>query len=103
MALLNDTDLAKLQAQQAIETKMRELHAQMVSYFNQIMTLVWSHPTLTPQQIMDQYGTNAHNLFDMAGLCQQTIESALPNTTLLGPTYNFTINADGTVTIGAPL
>ena len=103
MPILNDTDFQKAQVALDIEATMKDLHGKMVYSFNHVAALVWNHPTLTPQQVFDGLGSRSANLFQLASLCASTIEAALPNTPLVQPTYAYTINPDGTVTVGAPV
>ena len=99
MPILSDVEYQQCQVQINIESAMKDLHGRMVFTFNQVMDLVWNNPNLTPQQVMDAFGPRAAELFQLAGLCQNTIETALPGTNLLQPTVVFTINNDGTVTV----
>ena len=98
--LLNDTQF--LQANVRINTiaSMRDLLSRMIGTYEIIMSSVWNNSDgLTPQQVLDGFGNNAGELFQLAGLCANTIITAAPGTTLSQPTKTFTINPDGTVTV----
>ena len=74
---------------------------------------MWQNKTLTPQQVCDAYGSEAASLFTFHGILtdalvgMQTAERALQATEetpvdygLLWPAKTWTVNNDGTVTIG---
>jgi hypothetical protein len=63
--------------------------------FNQI----WNNPNFTAKQIVDAFGTDGLALFQLSSALQSILANADPNYVRLVPPLDFTINADGTVTI----
>lgn len=61
---------------------------------------VWNTPGVAPQSIIDQFGTDAAELFDVSRKTQLFIKSIKPDYELLLPPLKVTANPDGTVTIG---
>ena len=65
--------------------------------------LLWYNDKSTPQDILDQFGTNALELFKMHQSIRAFIRTLDPTYIGLVPPYNFTINQDGTVTVGSKI
>lgn len=63
--------------------------------------LVWTAPE--PQAVLDQFGTSASQLFQASNAAQQLIKALDPTWVELVPPYEFTVNEDGTITIGDKL
>jgi hypothetical protein len=76
---------------------IQHLDGQHRGAFNQI----WNNEEFTPQEIMDAYGTNAAKLFIDSSATQNFLAVVLEGYVPLVPPQPFTINQDGTVTIGA--
>ena len=62
--------------------------------------LFWNNPSATPQQICDKLGTSAASAFDTSNKVFTLIISLQPSYTPPTAPLAFTINDDGTVTIG---
>lgn len=83
-----------------VSRRVDVLYLQMKGTFNQLYDLIWNNPSgLTPQESVDAFGPQAIRLFQLAGLMQDTLNTAKPNSvtqvTPMAPTFN----ADGTVTL----
>lgn len=61
---------------------------------------VWRNPEATPQEIFASFGTNAVKLFVVAGATIQFIKALDPEWEEPVPPYQYSINPDGTVTVG---
>ncbi len=84
------------------------IHARLQSQYN----LLWALPTIdedgnevppavTPQEIMDKLGTQAYKLFESALGLQTQMAAVDPDYVQINVPYNYKINQDGTVTVGA--
>jgi hypothetical protein len=65
--------------------------------------LIFNHPSLTPQQSLDAFGTDAAALLVINQNFVTAINSILPGAFALTIPYALTANEDGTVTVGAKL
>lgn len=66
------------------------------------MALVWEVEGATgPQQVFDQFGADAAELFVHGGALVHFIQYLDPTFTPLAIPFEFTVNGDGTVTVGA--
>lgn len=81
------------------------LNGTTVSIFNRIWkgSGVIGQSSLTPQQSLDAFGTDAASLFQLFALVQNLLNTAVPNTMNLVPPFQYTINDDGTVVVGEPI
>jgi hypothetical protein len=70
------------------------------SYFEKSFDDFWNNAIVTPQEHCDALGNQAIQFFQIAALTIEYINTIDPS--WIPPTvpYNFTINQDGTVTIG---
>ncbi len=74
----------------------------LIGVYSDIAKRVWDNQQgLTPQEVMDALGTNAADLFQLSALLVTTVNTAKPGTLDGEQPYEFTINPDGTVTVGA--
>jgi hypothetical protein len=98
---LATTDTQKLQAQvrTQIIADINSLFGNMLSVFNTNMARVWAQGTLTPQQVLDGFSTDAGELFRLAGILQTAINSAHAGTVSTTTPATVTVNSDGTVTL----
>lgn len=62
--------------------------------------MIWNG-NLSPQEIMDDFGTEAFKLFRDSAALQTLFAAVIDGYVPLVPPYEFTINQAGTVTIGA--
>ena len=67
------------------------------------INMVWNNPSLTPQQVCDGLGNQAAKVFQFHSILTDTIvqiaDTAGVQPDILTPTFNFTVNSDGTVTV----
>jgi hypothetical protein len=94
-------DDRKAAAKQSIHSTINSLYSAMIVAYRRCMDTVWKHPTLAPQEILDAFGTDAGELFRLAGILKNAINAATPNT-IPDSTVDVTVNSDGTVTINPP-
>lgn len=73
---------------------------QMIANYRLLFGLVWKHPKLTPQQVLDAIGTDAVQLFTLGALLQATILEASPQTILPSVPNQIVFNVDGTIKVG---
>lgn len=82
-----------------ILSRLNRLYTLMLETYNQSFNDIWNNDKLTPQQVLDSFGTNAAELFRLAGILSTAVNSATPNTLTNSPPSSININEDGTVTI----
>jgi hypothetical protein len=86
------TEITKISTR--LYSKINKQHAK-------IFNLVWNNSEgLTPQEVFDEYGTEASSLFVFCSGIQQMLVQANESYELLVPTHSYVINEDGTVTVG---
>ena len=86
-------------------------YQQLVLQHRSMMICVWANPNgFTPQQIFDAYGTNGAALFmksaEMVGYIasqEDALGIPLDERYTVAMPYQYTINGDGSVTVGEPL
>jgi len=87
-----------------ISRKTFETLQGLIGSYNDIRQMVWNNRQgLTPQEVFDALGTNGAELFQLSGLLVTTVNTAKPDTLDAAQPYEFTINPDGTVTVGDPV
>jgi hypothetical protein len=80
-----------------------QLFRQMVNIFSSNMQAVWNNADgLTPQQVMDIFGTDAGALVTGAAGLAALINATVPTTVNPTAPQTLTVNEDGTVTVGTP-
>jgi hypothetical protein len=75
----------------------------LASMLKNSFLLLWDSRDVTPQQIVDKFGINAGTIFANHAACVTFLLSLDANAlhpSEYTPPYKFTINEDGTVTIG---
>ena len=77
----------------AMFRRMKQEHAR-------IFNMLWKNPKVTPQEILGQYGEEAAALFAFSSQIQAMATAIDPGFVALIPPYNYTINPNGTVTVG---
>ncbi len=79
----------------------RVLYSKIKNMIKTSFNLVWDNPEgLTPQEILDGFGTDAGELFIFSAQMQTLLLTVNPDYEFLTPPYNYVINPDGTVTVG---
>lgn len=87
-----------------IARKSYETFQGLVGTYVELKQTVWENPQgLTPQQVFDALGTNGGELFSLSTLLVTTVNTVIPGTLTDTHPYEFTINPDGTVTVGNPV
>jgi hypothetical protein len=79
---------------------------QLVNTTKNTFRNVWYNPEVTPQEIFNEFGTNASIIFrDHAAAvqCVLTIDSTALSPADYTPPFEYTINQDGSVTVGTPI
>ena len=101
MAILLELTLEqKKQRQKAKIQGLINSHFQTIQQgFSQVFASVWANPELTPQEVMDAFGSDAVALFQFANAFQNVMNTLQPGVLIQAPPKAFTINQDGTVTI----
>lgn len=61
--------------------------------------LLWNNSNFTAQEILNEFGSDAVQLFILSKAIQQLLKAANPNYVALVPPKEYTINEDGTITI----
>lgn len=91
-----------------IDKRIQALFIQMQNTLNACNRFVWNNPKYTPQEILNEYNTNAVALFQLSELLRNTINSAIvimdsdtPQVPAIDMT-GITINQNGTVTVSNP-
>ena len=104
MSLLSSQELTTQQKQLAVAGRIQKassfLFRQMANTYANIYTDVWDNPDLTPQEVFDSLGTSGAELLTLADVLSSTVNGVVPGTIETGYPYEYTINEDGTVTIG---
>lgn len=89
-----------------VKSESLDLFQSVKQRHQKLMRIVWQNPRgLTPQQVMDAFGTEAAELFSLSDALLNLIKTAKPDDPY-GDTqipYEFTIHDDGTVTVGDPI
>ena len=87
-----------------IEQRAFKTHETLVATYRDLYDRVWENRLgLTPQQVFDGLGTQGVELFKLSQLLVTTVNSATPGSIGATQPYDYTINPDGTVTVGDPL
>jgi hypothetical protein len=104
MSLLSSQELTTQQKQLAVAGRIQKsssfLFRQMANTYANIYTDVWVNPDLTPQEVFDSLGASGAELLALADVLSSTVNGVVPGTIETGYPYEYTINEDGTVTIG---
>jgi hypothetical protein len=86
------------------KAEMQRLFGQMRATHDRLFREFWQNRSgLTPQQVSDAFGTEAVQVFILGGALKDFLNMIRPGTVTATPPFEFTPNADGTVTIGAPV
>lgn len=92
---------------ETVEATVQKIKKANTNFYNVIrvlhesgFNLVWDNPNHTAKEIIDAMGTDAVALFRVSGGIQDLCAMIDPNYAPLVPPKAFTINEDGTVTIG---
>jgi len=104
MSILDNT-ISKPMAQQKVKAQVlstiKVLYAKMLNDFGSAFGLIWSNPDgLTPAEALESLGTDGKEVFTLAGILKQALNTAKPGSiTAANPDVD--IAEDGTVTLKA--
>ena len=107
MAIINvykapsDLEGKKEQAKARIKQKMSSQYRQLSSCLKSVYEDVWNNKDLSPQEVMDAFGSEAYELFTMSNSIIGVLNQAVPNSVNVEAPNEYVINNDGSVTIGA--
>lgn len=96
----NESDSLRQEKTAIVELNKRALTA-LGNYHKAAFDLVWNNSKFTPGQILDQFGSDAAELFIVSSKVQTLLKEIYPNYEEAVPPYNYTLNQDGTVTVGS--
>jgi hypothetical protein len=98
------TEQKQTRVRNRVKRMSTDLLTRIKSQHQEIMQAVWNNPAgLTPQQVMDAFGSEAAELFQLSDQLLTMLGNVKPDDPYLeeaAAPYNYTINDDGTVTIG---
>lgn len=86
-----------------IDTKVIETIENAKVGYRATYDLLWHNQDVQPQEICDQLGNEAYKMFENAMRWIQAIKQFDPTWEYPPAPNEFTINEDGTVTIGQPI
>lgn len=104
MSLLDSREQTAAQIRANEIIKQITLLQEKVTYdYESIFNLLWGFDN--PQAVLDVLGTDAVSLFEVGALCKKFIDdfhtiNNLPLSNYTNPPYQYTLNNDGTVTLG---
>jgi hypothetical protein len=108
MSVLNNPEVPEVapadRAARQIRQQARATFQQLASTFNQTSRQFWSNPQATPAEIAAALGTDAAEVFALHGRLGAMLTAVRPEAIAEGVALvgQFSINADGTVTITTP-
>ncbi len=82
-----------------ITSKIQSSFNQVIKDYNEAFNLVWNSADLNPQEVFDGFGTDAAQLFLIAGAFQSAVNAVVPDTLTQVPPLSYTIAEDGHVVI----
>lgn len=107
MGILDQNDVTQvnpaLMAANQIRATTRQTFNMMVQAFNQGAQTFWKNPRATPQEIADQLGADAKEIFELHSKLGSLLATVKPDSvaevsSVIG---SFTVNQDGTITISS--
>lgn len=114
MSLIDDgrpNGLDQLSKEEKQEITKKQIAADAYTAYNALVKAhgsiykrVWQNNLgLTPQEVFDVLGSQGSELFRLSAILIQTVNTAKPGSISYTQPYHFTINPDGTVTVGDPI
>lgn len=104
MSIFQEEQLTQEEKLRAIKNEIARFNTRTLSIFKErylkSLELVWGNKKASPQDILDSYGTSAVELFVTSNAVADFIKSVDPLFEKPIPPYEYTINEDGTVTVG---
>ena len=109
MGLIESNEVTELTKEQKLDITEKRVRRQCKSMFAQIKNnhlllwdLIWNNDQgLSPQEVLDKMGTDAAELFELSDSIQQLASSACMDYVAKVTPNEYTLNEDGTVTLGA--
>jgi len=106
MALLTKTIDAREETVACIRSTIAGAASMLRAQFDNACQLVWHNAYgLTPQQVLDALGTDAAELFAISNtiipILNQAADAEHQITSVVPDGTTYTLNADGTITLGA--
>lgn len=107
MGILDQNDVTQvnpaLMAANRLRATTRQTFNMMVQAFNQGAQTFWKNPRATPQEIADQLGADAKEIFELHSKLGSLLATVKPDSvaevsSVIG---SFTVNQDGTITISS--
>lgn len=107
MGILDQNNVAQvnpaLMAANRLRATTRQTFNMMVQAFNQGAQTFWKNPRATPQEIADQLGADAKEIFELHSKLGSLLATVKPDSvaevsSVIG---SFTVNQDGTITISS--
>ena len=95
-------ELVKDEARRFIAHNKKILQDLIINY-KHAFWMVWNNPDVTPKEMMDALGTRGRDIFIASSDLQAFIKKMEPSFQDMVPSHEYTINEDGTVTIGEKL
>lgn len=96
---LSDEVKAQIEANK-IASFNKDILDNMITNYESAFMMFWNNPNTTTQAICDRFGNKAYQLFAASDAIRQLIVQMRPSYTAPVVPFLFTINQDGTVTIG---
>lgn len=90
----------QIELKRIIQTRMTSQYWQLSNTLKMVMNDIYSNKELTPQDVVDAFGTEAAELFKISDLIIKVLNEAVPGSAAISAPYNFEIKEDGTVIIG---
>lgn len=77
------------------------INKRLVRVFAEGINTLWNHPHVSPQQVCDELGTDAKEVFELHSALGEFLEANSPNdiSEIKSKIGSYTLNSDGTVTI----
>lgn len=108
MVLINkrtEDELTKEQKLNIVKNKIisinTDIYSQMQEQHTRIFNMVWNNPyDLTPQEVLDEFGTDAGYLFTLSEQIQTILKTVDSDYRLLTTPNEYVKNSDGTVIVG---
>ncbi len=77
------------------------LNKRLVRFYAEAVDLVWKNPNASPQQVCNELGADAKELFELHKALGEFLDANSPDSISQHKSFigSYTINSDGTVTI----
>ena len=80
--------------------KNNKLYNRMKREHQTLFNMIWSDELLSPQEVLDSFGTDAVDLFTFSSKIQELLEQVDSSYVALVPPMPYVINEDGSVSVG---